>query len=75
MKKIIECRNGETVRITRIEAGKGAASHLNHLGLNVGNVVTVSRRSNLRGPIVVKYRGTDIAIGHGIAQKIFVEEV
>ncbi len=63
------------MRIKKIDAGKGAASHLNHLGLNVGNVVTISRKSSLRGPLVVRYRGADVAIGHGIAQKIYVEEV
>jgi len=63
------------VRISKIAAGRGALLNLMNMGLVVGNVVEVGKSSKLHGPVLVKYRDSEIAIGYGIAEKIIVEGI
>ncbi len=70
-----ECKEGTIVRIKEISAGKGATINLMNLGLNVNNIVKVSRKSSLHGPVVVTYHDSEIAIGHDLSNKIIVERV
>lgn len=72
-RKLTQCKEGSKVRIVEISAGKGAVINLMNLGLNIGNEIIVSRRSSLQGPVVVSYHDTEIAIGHGLADKIIVK--
>ncbi len=60
------------VTISEITAGDGAIKNLTNLGLSVGNTIKILRRSRLGGPVVVYYRGSEIAIGRGLALKIRV---
>ena len=70
-----ECKTGSVVTISEIDAGKGATINLMNLGLNIGNQITVSRRSSLQGPVVVLFNDTEIAVGHGLAEKILVKGI
>lgn len=71
--RLIDCSNGIKVKIISIDAGRGAELNLMNLGLNTGDVVTVGKRSRMRGPVLVINRDSEIAIGHGLAEKIIVE--
>ncbi|MBZ0181014.1 MAG: ferrous iron transport protein A [Melioribacteraceae bacterium] len=71
--RLIDCLNGSKVKILSIDAGKGAELNLMNLGLNIGDIITVSKRSRLRGPVVIINKDSEIAIGHGLAEKILVE--
>jgi Fe2+ transport system protein FeoA len=73
--KLSEITEGLDVIISEIYAGNRAIKNLTNLGLSVGNTIRVLRRSRLRGPVVVFYRGSEIAIGHGIAEKIVVKDI
>lgn len=62
---------GEEGKIVSIMAGYGLARRLAELGFNPNTRVKVLRASS--GPIVVLVRESRIAIGRGVAMRIFVE--
>ncbi len=74
LKRLADCGTAEKVKIVAIDAGKGAERNLHSLGLHPGNIVSVVRKSQMGGPIVIEIRSTEIAIGRGLAKKIVVEE-
>ncbi|AEH45137.1 ferric uptake regulator, Fur family [Thermodesulfatator indicus DSM 15286] len=63
---------GEKVRVERLAGCGRAQGRLASMGLIEGDVLEVI---NNCGPIVVNVRGTRLAIGQGLAQKIFVTPV
>lgn len=75
MKRIVEFRSGQMVKILQIDAGQGALLNLRNLGLNIGNLIKIERISHFRGPVMVTYHGSTIAIGYRLARKILAEEV
>ena len=74
-------RNGETGIVTSIEAGSGRGwgggwgfeKRLMDLGLTPGAKVTVVKSAPFHGPIEILVRGSRLALGRGMAEKIFVE--
>lgn len=75
MTRLADCRSVVEIRIVKINAGRGAMINLSNLGLHIGNQIRFLRKSPFKGPVIVEYQGSEIAIGHGLAQKICVEEV
>lgn len=75
MTRLVECQSGDEVKILKINAGRGAMMNLSNLGLHIGNVIKFYRKSPFKGPVVVTTQGYEIAIGYGLAQKIFVEKI
>lgn len=70
---LAKVRHGNQVRIISYEGGEGVERKLRQLGLNPGEVVYVRRQAPFGGPILVEVNGRTIAVGHGIAAKITVE--
>ncbi|HIQ10434.1 MAG TPA: ferrous iron transport protein A [Pyrodictium sp.] len=62
---------GSRARIVDIRGGYGFRRKLFEMGLTPDTIVEVL--ANSRGPILVRVRGTVIAIGRGMAHKILVE--
>lgn len=62
---------GKTVRLTSVNARLSAK--LRQHGLHVGDRVRVLRSAPLGGPLLVEVNGREIALGRGVAEKIFVE--
>jgi ferrous iron transport protein A len=60
-------------RVILIEGGHGVRSHLNTLGIHIGDWLTVVERAPFRGPLLVEVNGTRVAIGRGIANKVKVD--
>jgi len=60
-------------RVILIEGGHGVRSHLNTLGIHIGDWLTWVERAPFRGPVLVEVNGTRVAIGRGIASKVMVE--
>ncbi len=60
-------------RVILIEGGHGVRSHLNTLGIHIGDWLTVVERAPFRGPVLVDVNGTRVAIGRGIANKVKVD--
>jgi len=43
------------------------------LGLTPGTIVTVVKSAPFHGPVEVRVRGSRLALGRGMAERIFVE--
>ncbi len=61
------------VRVMLIDGGHRVRSHLNTLGIHIGDWLTVVERAPFRGPVLVEINGSRLALGRGIAAKIRVE--
>ncbi len=64
---------GVKARVVRIEAGTRAMRRLVEMGLTPGTQVEVVM--DYGGPILVRVRGSVIAIGRGMARRVVVEPV
>jgi len=74
-------KDGESGIITSVEAnpgrgggrGWGFQKRLMDMGLTPGTKITVAKSAPFRGPIEVHVRGSRLALGRGMAERIFVE--
>ena len=62
---------GETVKVARIEAGRGLNSRLAAMGLVRNAEITVVSNAH-RGPFVVAVKESKVMLGRGMAHKIMV---
>lgn len=60
-------------KIAFIRGGHGVVKRLADLGLTPQTAVLLIRAAPLGGPVEIRVRGSDIVIGRGIAERIFVE--
>ncbi len=60
-------------RVVFLRGGKAIVKRLCDLGLTPGTPVALVRSAPMKGPVEVLVRGCHLAIGRGIAEKIFVE--
>ena len=80
-------KDGESGIITSVGSGSGRGrgrggaggrgwrfqKRLMDMGLTPGARVTVMKSAPFRGPVEVRVRGSRLAIGRGMAQRIFVK--
>lgn len=70
-------RDGETGIVTSIKAGHGRGwgfeKRLMDMGLTPGTKVTVVESAPFHGPLEILVRGSRLALGRGMAERIFVE--
>jgi len=66
-----ECHSGI---IVDIRGGRGLVRRLIDMGLTSGTLVHIIKSAG-PGPVLIEVRGSRIAVGRGIAMKIFVKEV
>jgi DtxR family Mn-dependent transcriptional regulator len=64
---------GEEGVVAFIRGGTSACQRLLDMGLTKGTEVSVVNAAPFRGPIEVSVRGTALALGRGLAGKVFVE--
>lgn len=62
-------------RVVFIEGGQGVSSHLNTLGIHVGDLLVVVERAPFRGPVMIQVNGTRLALGRGVARRVKVEPI
>lgn len=62
---------GSRGRVVRIEAGTRALRRIIEMGITPGTIIEVV--GSYGGPILVRVRGTVLALGRGVARKILVE--
>jgi len=67
-------RQGEGGRVVRIEGGFGLRRRLEVLGVRVGVRIEKVSGYFMRGPVVVRSGNTEVAIGYGMARRIFVDK-
>ncbi|MBC8507339.1 MAG: ferrous iron transport protein A [Chloroflexi bacterium] len=65
---------GKTIRVVGFDGGRKLEHKLRELGVLPGNCARILRQAPLGGPVMIEVDGRSIAIGRGIASKIFVEE-
>lgn len=70
---LFEGMKGNNYEIKGLYVEEGLTRRLQALGLNDGTVVTVLNRKK-NGALIIKVRGTRLAIGRHISQGIEVEE-
>lgn len=66
---------GQKARVVEVRGGWGLRQKLSELGLLPGQVVTMSTSSLWRGPIRVQVNSNQVALGRGVARKVFVEVI
>jgi ferrous iron transport protein A len=64
---------GEVAQVVDVRAGRGLSRRLADMGLLPGTEVRVISGHG-PGPLVLEVKGTRLALGHGIAQKVMVAE-
>jgi len=69
---IVALAEGESATILDVAGGGRMAARLANMGLRPGKTVTKRGALPGRGPVTVEVDGCQVALGHGIACKVFV---
>lgn len=72
---LVNLREGDRAIIAYIFGGRGLTLRLTEMGLTPNVEVRVVRKGPMRGPIEIVVRGTNLALGYGVAKRIFVKKV
>ncbi len=72
---LVNLGNGRNAIIRRIEGGPGLKNRLEVMNIREGKKVKKTCSGPLRGPVVIEIDGSKIAIGRGMANKVWVEEI
>jgi len=65
---------GVKARVEQLQGGYGFLQKVRDLGIGEGQVVRKIQQTG-RGPVLIECGELRVAIGHGIAQRIFVQEL
>jgi ferrous iron transport protein A len=68
-----KAREGISVLVRQIHGGHKIRQRLGGLGIHVDDRVKIIRTGFLGGPVLIEIHGTQVGIGHGMAEKIEVE--
>ena len=71
--RLTKMQTGQTGKVTRVHGGHGFRRRLEAMGIRPGMRVTKVSGQIMRGPIIVKIGQSQIAIGFGMAHRVFVE--
>lgn len=71
IKKLIEMTKGEKGRVIAIHGGRGKILRLAEMGITPGEEVILLQKS--LGPVIIKVKDTNLALGKGLAESILVE--
>jgi len=64
---------GDAGRITRVVGGRGIHQKLAMMGIIEGSMIRVIKSASSGGPVVIEVERNSIAMGRGMAQKIYVQ--
>mgnify|MGYP005831226193 CR=1 FL=1 len=64
---------GEKAVISHARGGYGLVKRLAEMGLTPGVEVKLVRKCPFHGPVQVEVRGVVLALGYGVASKVFVK--
>ena len=62
----------EPVKVVSIRAGRGLTQRLVDMGLTPGASLKIVS-DFMSGPVIIEFRGSRVALGHGVAHKIIVQ--
>lgn len=66
---------GDKGEITSFESGIFFKKKLEEMGLQNGTTITIVARQWMRGPVIVRFENTEVAIGFNMATRIRVKRV
>lgn len=70
---VADLKQGQSGKVSFIRGGHNILQRLLDLGLTPGTKICVVQTAPFEGPVEVSVRGSKLAIGKGIASKVFVE--
>ena len=73
IKSLNDMNPEESGTVYEIKGGKGLINRLNSLGIRTGKKITKVSSMLLHGPVTIQIDRTKVAIGFGMAGKIFIE--
>jgi len=73
MKNLLCAKTNSNLIFVSANGGRGVMQRLTDMGLIPGQRLTVLQNSGF-GPVTVIIKGAKVALGHGLASKILVEE-
>ena len=71
---LTELKSGDTGIVSRIEGGQRMITRLSGLGITEGIEIEMVSRQPMKGPVLIKTGRTKVAIGHGMAGRIFINK-
>lgn len=63
---------GKSCKVVRITGGYGIIRKLHLMGIEKGKTVKKVSSQPMRGPVVLKVGGSQVAVGYGMASRIMV---
>ena len=72
---LVDMHEGEKGIMTHTNGGIGAMRRLAEMGLTPGCEVKLVRKCSFHGPVEIEVRGACLALGYGLALKVFVQPV
>ncbi len=73
IKSLNDLNPEESGVVHEIRGGQGLINRLNSLGIRTGKKITKVSSMLLHGPVTIQIDRTKVAIGFGMAGKIFIE--
>lgn len=70
---ISDLKAGQNGKVTFIRGGHNVLQRLLDMGLTPGTKISVAKVAPFEGPVEINVRGSRLAIGRGIASKVFVD--
>ena len=70
---LAQLSSGESARILDVGGGWRLRRNLEQLGIHPGDIVSVAGTGAFRGPVLVEIDGGRVALGRGVAGRIYVE--
>ena len=72
---LYQARSHSLLKLLDISGGWRIRRSLNQLGIHAGDHVHVLRKAPFGGPVVVRSRGGEVAIGRQLAEKLKVQVI
>ena len=71
---LINLKTGEKGTVAFAFGGRGLVRRLAEMGLTPGTEVKILRSAPFHGPLEIEVRGSSLALGYGVASKVFVKK-
>jgi len=68
-----DLRNGDEGKVKKLDGGLEFQNKLSSMGIIVGKKIKKITSQPFGGPIVIKVNNTEVSIGRGMANRIFLE--
>ncbi len=72
---LIELKKGESAVIVSHHGGRMFERRMSSLGLRTNAVVKMISSQLFHGPVTIQVGNSQVALGHGMARRIFVERI